>query len=202
MKLIPFLLAAVVCLSAGQGAWAQDDGKGRDKDKDKDKKYEYDKDRSEKAYEAEKKRSEEARKDYQERQKDAAERYKERRNDRDDDRDRTTTPATRPGTRVGDVLGKVILPPAGTPGPRQLEGVPRGQYPPPGQCRIWYPDRPAGHQPPPASCESLRGARLERGAFILHGDRAYDADYDWQAEEKRRPGTVVRDVLDILLPRR
>lgn len=31
-------------------------------------------------------------------------------------------------------------------------GIPRGHLPPPGECRTWYPDRPAGHQPPPYRC--------------------------------------------------
>jgi hypothetical protein len=39
------------------------------------------------------------------------------------------------------------------------------------------------------------GMRLEPGAFILHGDRAYDAGYDWQEEDLRRPGSVARDIL-------
>ncbi|WP_165903867.1 hypothetical protein [Hymenobacter gummosus] len=46
------------------------------------------------------------------------------------------------------------------------------------------------------------GVRLEPGAFILHGDRAYDAEYDWREENRRRPGSVVQDILDILFPRR
>ena len=98
------------------------------------------------------------------------------------------------------ILGRVILPRNGTIGPRQLAGVPKGHYPPPGSCRIWYPNRPPGHQPPPTSCNSLVGARLEPGAFILHGDKAYDSEYDWKQEENRRPGSVKRDVLDILFP--
>ncbi|GGK57222.1 hypothetical protein ACD591_15275 [Rufibacter glacialis] len=103
---------------------------------------------------------------------------------------------------LGGILGRVILPPRGTAGPRQLQGVPKGHYPPPGQCRIWYPNRPPGHQPPPTDCQNLYGARLEPGAFILSGDRAYDAEYDWREEERRRPGSVTRDILDILFPRR
>ena len=27
--------------------------------------------------------------------------------------------------------------------------IPRGHMPPPGESRLWYPDRPPGHQPPP-----------------------------------------------------
>ena len=67
---------------------------------------------------------------------------------------------------------------------------------------MWYPNRPAGQQPPPTSCDRLVGARLEPGAFILHGDQAYDAEYNWREEERRRPGTVGRDILDVLFPRR
>ncbi|ALI99826.1 hypothetical protein [Rufibacter tibetensis] len=83
-----------------------------------------------------------------------------------------------------------------------MQGVPKGHYPPPGECRIWYPNRSPGHQPPPTDCRTLYGVRLEPGAFILHGDQAYDAEYDWREEERRRPGSVTRDILDILFPRR
>lgn len=30
--------------------------------------------------------------------------------------------------------------------------IPPGHYPPPGECRLWLPDRPPGHQPPPMRC--------------------------------------------------
>lgn len=110
--------------------------------------------------------------------------------------------ATRTPRPVDVVLGKVLFPRAGTAGPRQLAGVPRGHYPPPGSCRVWYPNRPPGHQPAPTNCENLRNVRLAPGAFILHGGRAYDAQYDWRQEERRRPGTVGRDIIDILFPSR
>lgn len=47
-------------------------------------------------------------------------------------------------------------------------GVPEGHMPPPGECRIWYPNTPPGQQPPPGDCSRLRhdvppGARLIRG---------------------------------------
>jgi hypothetical protein len=42
---------------------------------------------------------------------------------------------------------------------------------------------------------------LEPGVFILHGDRAYDADYDWREAERRRPGSIERDIVDILFSR-
>lgn len=78
--------------------------------------------------------------------------------------------------------------------------VPAGHYPPPGECRVWYPDRPAGHQPPPEPCHRLRGRSLG-GAFILYGDHAYDADYNWErGKATRRSAPEI--IIDILRSRR
>src|SRR5829696_8057515 len=38
---------------------------------------------------------------------------------------------------------------------RGLTGVPKGHYPPPGECRLWYSGRPPGKQPAPAKCSTL-----------------------------------------------
>lgn len=46
--------------------------------------------------------------------------------------------------------------------------VPPGHMPPPGQCRIWYPDTPPGHQPPPGPCYKLRH-RVPPGAHLIYG---------------------------------
>lgn len=75
--------------------------------------------------------------------------------------------------------------------------VPPGHYPPPGECRIWYVNRTPGHQPPPARCESLVG-RVPFGAFLLYNDKAWDTEYDWRAQERRRPGSVPDVVLRIM----
>lgn len=82
-------------------------------------------------------------------------------------------------------------------GPRKLKGVPPGHYPPPGQCRVWYPGRPPGHQAPPTRCGALRG-RVPRGAFVLYNSAAWDRDYDWRYHNRRHPGTVPELILDIL----
>lgn len=81
-------------------------------------------------------------------------------------------------------------------GPRGLK-VPPGHYPPPGQCRLWYPGTPPGKQPKPAPCGQLRG-RVPVGAFILYNSRAWDADYDWRRQERRNPGTVPEIILGLI----
>jgi hypothetical protein len=78
--------------------------------------------------------------------------------------------------------------------------VPPGHYPPPGMCRLWYPGRPPGQQPKSVPCAQLIGVPLTDGAFILHGDQAYDTQYDWRKEEVKKPKSVPRQIIDILFP--
>jgi hypothetical protein len=67
--------------------------------------------------------------------------------------------------------------------------VPKGHYPPPGQCRLWFEGRPPGRQPRVTKCESLRG-NVPAGAFILYNDQAWDTDYDWARHSRRNRGQV------------
>lgn len=46
--------------------------------------------------------------------------------------------------------------------------IPPGHFPPPGSCRIWYPDEPPGQQPPPGSCSELE-RRVPAGAYLVYG---------------------------------
>lgn len=46
--------------------------------------------------------------------------------------------------------------------------IPRGHLPPPGKCRIWFPDRSPGHQPAPGKCKKLRH-RVPLGAYLVRG---------------------------------
>ncbi|HEX2202446.1 MAG TPA: hypothetical protein VHG91_04070 [Longimicrobium sp.] len=86
----------------------------------------------------------------------------------------------------------------GESGARRL-GVPRGHYPPPGECRVWHPGRPPGQQPPPSRCDRLVG-RVPYGAFVLYNGKEWDTRYDWRTHERRNRGSVPRAILD-LLPR-
>lgn len=47
--------------------------------------------------------------------------------------------------------------------------VPRGHLPPPGECRLWYPDRPPGQQPPPSDCDELQH-HAPAGACLVYGE--------------------------------
>lgn len=84
----------------------------------------------------------------------------------------------------------------GERGARRL-GVPRGHYPPPGECRIWYPGTPPGQQPPPSRCDRLVG-RVPYGAFILYNGKEWDTRYDWREHERRNRGSVPGAILELV----
>jgi len=76
--------------------------------------------------------------------------------------------------------------------------VPPGHRPPPGMCRLWYPNVPPGHQPPAQECWKMR----QRNGYIIYGDYGYDPRYDWNRSGNQM---TLRDIphvlLDILLDR-
>ena len=76
--------------------------------------------------------------------------------------------ATDPPVAVRGPGAEVILGgpgvPVGTPAGALL-GIPEGQRPPPGSCRVWYPGLPPGQQPPPGPCR----VRVPEGAVLVRG---------------------------------
>ena len=51
-----------------------------------------------------------------------------------------------------------------------FQGVPPGQLPPAGQCRVWYQGRPPGRQPAPINCrDAERIASRDRNARVIYG---------------------------------
>jgi hypothetical protein len=62
------------------------------------------------------------------------------------------------------------------------QGIPPGQLPPAGMCRVWYDGVPPGRQPRPTKCrDAERAASRDRNARVIYGsdrndrnDRVYD----------------------------
>lgn len=63
--------------------------------------------------------------------------------------------------------------------------IPPGHYPPPGECRIWYPDRPPGHQPPPGNCRNV-----PPGAWLIRHPEDRPDHVHVVVYEPNRPGDV------------
>jgi hypothetical protein len=54
---------------------------------------------------------------------------------------------------------------------RASQGIPPGQLPPSGMCRVWYDGVPPGRQPRATSCnEAERIASRDRNARVIYGD--------------------------------
>lgn len=79
---------------------------------------------------------------------------------------------------------------------RKAQGVPPGQLPPAGQCRVWYDGVPPGRQPAPTNCDRAEQiASRDRNARVIYGDRnprGNDrngrANEDWRTDEDYRTG--------------
>ena len=61
---------------------------------------------------------------------------------------------------------RVEVPPGLGGGARSLDLNPE-DAPPPGSCRLWYPDRKRADQPPAGPCASLT-RNIPPGAWVLH----------------------------------
>ena len=64
-------------------------------------------------------------------------------------------------------VGGTVLGPRERAYPHEVP-IPPGHMPPPGECRVWFPNREAGAQPPPGACDDLR-YRVPPGAILIRG---------------------------------
>ena len=74
-------------------------------------------------------------------------------------------------------------------GPAAL-GVPPGQFPPVGECRVWMPGAPAGQQPPPCSCFSLI-LDVPAGAWVLYRPSTDQSVVQVTTYDEAQPNTIV-----------
>jgi hypothetical protein len=76
------------------------------------------------------------------------------------------------------------------------QGIPPGQLPPAGLCRVWYDGVPPGRQPRPVECrDAERIASRDRSARVIYGsDRdRNDGWWDPRDDGRARPRAVPRD---------
>ena len=77
------------------------------------------------------------------------------------------------------ILGALAATPAAAQGPRGSQGIPPGQLPPAGMCRVWYDDLPPGRQPRAINCnDAERVASRDRHARVIYGD-TYNRNDRW-----------------------
>lgn len=155
MRIAPVMLAAALAFSGHALADKDKDESGKRAEKDAkelEKEWERAKKDTEKAREREEKQREKAR--------ESVEKQREKDRDREDKRREKERERSEKG---GDKQGDSYFHRNGY----DRLSIPKGHYPPPGECRAWYPDRPAGHQPPPQKC----GAPVPAGAWLIEHPR-------------------------------
>jgi hypothetical protein len=71
------------------------------------------------------------------------------------------------------------------------QGIPPGQMPPTGMCRVWYDNLPPGRQPRATSCDQAeRLASRDRNARVIYGDDQYGSSNRDQRYRDRTNGGV------------
>jgi len=99
---------------------------------------------------------------------------------------RSTPPAPEPEVR--EIERQQEHPDADRLGPL---GIPEGQLPPPGECRVWFPRRPAGQQPPPQHCGEAE-ASAPAGTWVLYRPKDDERVVHARVTDPVKQGVVVR----------
>ena len=82
--------------------------------------------------------------------------------------------------------------PLGAQGRRNSQGIPPGQMPPAGQCRVWYDGVPPGRQPRATSCrEAERIAARDRNARVIYGANTDRRNGGWWDPREDRDGRAI-----------
>ena len=69
------------------------------------------------------------------------------------------------------------------------QGIPPGQMPPAGMCRVWYDNLPPGRQPRATRCDQAeRTASRDRNARVIYGDDYYGSNNRDQRYRDRNYG--------------
>lgn len=79
-------------------------------------------------------------------------------------------------------------------GRRNNQGIPPGQMPRAGECRVWYDTLPPGRQPAPTNCDQAeRVASRHRNARVIYGDDYYGRNRDQRYRDRANGGTYRDD---------
>ncbi len=70
-------------------------------------------------------------------------------------------------------------------------GIPEGELPSAGQCRVWHPGRPSAQQPSPGGCAEAEQAALP-GSWILYRPRDDQRVVHNRVTDPVRQGVIVR----------
>jgi hypothetical protein len=70
-------------------------------------------------------------------------------------------------------------------------GIPEGELPAAGECRVWYPGRPSGQQPPPGGCGEAEQT-AQPGSWILYRPTDDKGVVHNRVTDPVRKGEIVR----------
>jgi len=84
------------------------------------------------------------------------------------------------------VIGLFAVPLGAQRGRAGAQGIPPGQLPPPGACRVWYDNLPPGRQAAPTNCrDAERIASRDRNARVIYGSNQTPGDQGWWERDNR-----------------